>query len=80
MILEILRPGGFLMSAYPYLQKDRRSGLERRKSRVTVGITYEFVDRRQKNDPYYSGPERRSGHDRRGVIWDRRTPKVTCYS
>jgi len=55
------------MSAYPYLQKDRRSGLERRKSRVPVGITYEFVDRRQKNDPYYSGPERRSGHDRRGL-------------
>ncbi len=68
------------MSAYPYLQKERRNGIERRKSRVPVGITFELVDRRQKNDPYYSGPERRSGMDRRGFIWDRRTPKVTCCS
>ncbi len=68
-----------LMRSYPYLQKERRSGKERRKSRVPVGITFEFVDRRQKNDPYYSGFERRSGLDRRGLIWDRRTPKVPCY-
>ena len=68
------------MSPYPYLQKERRSGIERRKSRVPVGITFEFVDRRKKYDPYYSGPERRSGNDRRGLIWDRRTPKVACYS
>jgi hypothetical protein len=67
------------MSAYPYLQKERRSGIERRKSRVPQGICFELVDRRQKNDPYYGGPERRRGMDRRGLIWDRRTPKVTCY-
>ncbi|MBW2670869.1 MAG: hypothetical protein JRD87_13505 [Deltaproteobacteria bacterium] len=68
------------MSAYPYLQKERRGGKERRKSRVPVGITFELIDRRQSKDPYYSGPERRSGMDRRGLIWDRRTPKVPCYS
>ncbi|MBW1724209.1 MAG: hypothetical protein JRC58_02030 [Deltaproteobacteria bacterium] len=68
------------MDAYPYLQKERRGGEERRKSRVPVGITFELIDRRQREDPYYSGPERRSGMDRRGLIWDRRTPKVPCYS
>jgi hypothetical protein len=66
------------MSAYPYVQKERRSGIERRQSRVPVGITFEFLDRRKKNAPYYSGLERRSGLDRRGLIWDRRTPKVRC--
>jgi hypothetical protein len=65
---------------YPYHQKEYRSGKERRKSRVPVGITFEFVDRRQRNDPYYSGPERRSGMDRRGKIWDRRKPLAFQYS
>lgn len=67
------------MKSYPYLQKERRIGIERRKSRVPVGITFEFIDRRQRNDTYYSVPERRSGMDRRGLIWDRRKPKVSCY-
>jgi hypothetical protein len=67
------------MRSYPYIQKEQRSGIERRKSRVLVGITFEFIDRRQNNDPNYSGPERRSGMDRRGLIWDRRKPKVLCY-
>jgi len=67
------------MCAYPYLQKERRSGEKRRKSRVPVGITFEFIDRRQNNDPHYSGPERRSGEERRGLIWDRRRCKVPCY-
>lgn len=67
------------MRAYPYLQKERRSGEERRKSRVTVSIIFKYIDRRQINDPYYSGPERRNGMVRRGLIWDRRKPKVPCY-
>ena len=67
------------MRAYPYLQKERRSGEERRKSRVTVGIIFKDIDRRQINDPYYSGPERRNSMVRRGSIWDRRKPKVSCY-
>ena len=69
----------FQMCAYPYLQKERRSGEERRKSRVPVGITFEFFDRRQNTNPYYSGPERRKGEDRRGLIWDRRRSKIPCY-
>lgn len=39
------------MSAYPYVQKERRSGIERRQSRVPVGITFEFLDRRKKTPP-----------------------------
>ena len=38
------------MNLYSYHQKCRRSDKERRKSRVPVGITFEFVDRRQSND------------------------------
>ncbi len=67
------------MSAYPYLQKESRNGYERRKSRVPVGITFEFIDRRQADRLLYDGPERRSGIDRRGLFWDRRKPKVPCY-
>jgi hypothetical protein len=64
---------------YPYLRKDRRSGIERRKSRVPVGITFEFIDRRQADRVRYTGPERRSGADRRGKIWDRRKPVAFQY-
>ena len=64
----------------PYHQKEYRSGKERRKSRVPDGVTFEFVDRRQSNDPYYSASERRSGMDRRGKIWDRRMPLAFQYS
>jgi hypothetical protein len=67
------------MRPYPYLQKEFRSGEERRKSRVTDVIIFKYIDRRQINDPYYIGPERRTGMDRRGLIWDRRKPKVSCY-
>jgi hypothetical protein len=69
----------FKMRPYPYLQKECRSNEEKRKSRVTVGIIFKYIDRRQVNDPYYIGPERRTGMVRRGLIWDRRKPKVSCY-
>jgi hypothetical protein len=68
----------FKMNAYPYLQPERRSDIERRKSRVPVGITFEYIDRRQADSSLYTGPEKRSGTDRRGLIWDRRQPKVAC--
>jgi len=64
---------------YPYLREDRRSGKERRKSRVPVGITFEFVDRRQADSTRHTGPERRNGSDRRGRIWDRRKPVAFQY-
>jgi len=64
---------------YPYLREDRRRGKERRKSRVPVGITFEFIDRRQADSTRYTGPERRSGEDRRGKIWDRRKPVAFQY-
>jgi hypothetical protein len=64
---------------YPYLREDRRSGTERRKSRIPVGITFEFIDRRQADSTRYTGPERRSGQDRRGKIWDRRKPVAFQY-
>ena len=69
----------FKMSAYPYLQKESRNSKERRQSRVQVGIAFEFIDRRQADNPLYTGPERRSGMERRGLYWDRRKPKVPCY-
>jgi hypothetical protein len=69
----------FTMSAYPYLQKESRNGNERRRSRMPVGITFKFIDRRQADRLLYDGPERRSGMDRRGLFWDRRKPKVPCY-
>ena len=70
---------GSRKSIYPYLRKDLRSGKERRKSRVPVGITFEFIDRRQADSTQYTGPERRSGADRRGKIWDRRKPVAFQY-
>ncbi|RZB35899.1 MAG: hypothetical protein SRB2_02697 [Desulfobacteraceae bacterium Eth-SRB2] len=36
-----------------------------RRRKVRDGITLKGFDRRQNNDPYYSGPERRSNMDRR---------------
>jgi hypothetical protein len=65
---------------YSFHRKNTRSGDERRKSRVKVGITYEVVDRRQSDDPRYTGFERRSGVDRRGRDWDRRKPVAFQYS
>ena len=38
-----------------------------RRERVKDGIVAEDSDRRQKDDPNYTGPERRSGEDRRSV-------------
>jgi len=67
------------MNLYSYHRKCRRGDKERRKSRVPVGITFDFVDRRQSSDPNYSGPERRSGMDRRGKYWDRRKPVAFQY-
>ena len=67
------------MNAYPYLQPERRIDIERRKSRVQVGIIFEQIDRRQVDTTPYTDSARRSGMDRRGLIWDRRQPKVACY-
>ena len=59
------------MNAYPYIQQERRCGEEGRKSRVKVGIIFEYVDRRQTDSALYidfekrSGKDRRSGNDRR---------------
>ena len=71
--------GSFKMNAYPYLQPERRSDIERRKSRVKVGIAFEYVDRRQADSTSYIDLEKRSGMDRRGKVWDRRKPKIPCY-
>jgi hypothetical protein len=68
------------MKLYSYHRKCRRSDKERRKSRVPVGITFEFIDRRQSNDSNYSDPERRSAMDRRGKYWDRRKPVAFQYT
>ena len=67
---------GFQRSVYPYSQKERRSGKERRKSRVQVGLIFEYIDRRQSDSIRYTEPDRRSGSDRRGKDWDRRQPQV----
>ena len=70
----------FKMNAYPYIQQERRCGKERRKSRVQVGLIFENVDRRRTDSTKYKGIERRRGMDRRGNTWDRRKPKIACYS
>jgi hypothetical protein len=57
----------------------KQTSKERRKSRVPIGITFEYIDRRQASDSLYNGPEQRSGMERRGMFWDRRKPKVPCY-
>jgi hypothetical protein len=72
--------GRFKMNAYPYLQPEHRSDIERRKSRVQVGIIFEQYDRRRVDTTPYTDSERRSGMKRRGLIWDRRKPKVPCYT
>jgi len=59
------------MNAYSYLPQERRCDEEGRKSRVKVGIIFEYVDRRQTDSASYidfekrSGKDRRSGNDRR---------------
>ena len=70
----------FKKNAYPYLQPERRTGIERRKSRVQVGLILQNTERRQNDSAKYKGLERRRGMDRRGNIWDRRKPKIACYS
>jgi len=67
----------FKMNAYPYIQQERRCGKERRNSRVKVGITFEYVDRRQADSSSYIDFEKRSGMDRRGRVWDRRKLKIS---
>lgn len=74
-----IKNGRFKMSAYPYLQEERREGRERRNSRVPVGITFEYIDRRQADHTPLKGFERRNGMERRGLFWDRRIPKLSCY-
>lgn len=69
-------PRAFRSFVYPYSQKERRSGKERRKSRVPVGITFEYIDRRQADSKLYTEPDRRSGNERRGKYWDRRQPQI----
>ena len=80
--IEDLSPatGKFKTNAYPYLQQERRTRIERRKSRVQVGLIFENVERRQGDSTKYKGFEIRRGMDRRGNIWDRRKPKIVCYS
>jgi hypothetical protein len=68
------------MNIYSFLRKNTRSGKERRNSRVPVGITFEVIDRRQTDGAQHTGPERRSGVDRRGKYWDRRKPEAFQYS
>ena len=68
--------GRFNVNAYPYFQQERRCGKERRKSRVKVGIVFEYNDRRNADSISYIGSEKRSGMDRRGKVWDRRKPKI----
>jgi len=70
----------FKMNAYPFIQQERRVDIERRKSRVQVGLIFENIDRRRSDITKYKGIERRRSMDRRGNIWDRRKPKVACYS
>ena len=60
--------GKFKMNVYPYLQQERRADIERRKSRVQVGLIFENVDRRQTDSNKYEGFERRRGMDRRDNI------------
>ncbi len=64
------------MNTYPFLQKERRGDKERRKSRVQVGLIFEYIDRRQSYSTRYAEFDRRSGNDRRGKFWDRRQPQV----
>jgi len=72
--------GKFKTNAYPYLQQERRTDIERRKSGVQVGLIFENVERRQDDSAIYKGFERRRGMDRRGNILDQRKPKIACYS
>ena len=66
----------FNMNAYPYFQQERRCGKKRRKSRVKVGVIFEYIDRRKADSTSNINSERRSGMDRRGGDWDRRKPKI----
>ena len=54
----------------PYGSDSKKVVYDRRR-KVRDGIIVKDFDRRQNNDPYYSGPERRNGMDRRSGM-DRR--------
>jgi hypothetical protein len=43
----------------------QQTSYDRRRPKIRQGIILVDFDRRQKDDPKYSGPERRSGVDRR---------------
>jgi len=47
------------------LGKNKEHREKDRRKKVIDGIMVEDYDRRQKDDPNYNGPERRSGVDRR---------------
>ena len=49
----------------------QETSYDRRRPKIREGIILVDFDRRQKDDPNYSGPERRGGMDRRSGI-DRR--------
>jgi len=68
------------IDTYPYHQKERRTGQERRKSREQNGIIFKYVDRRKADSAQYTGFDRRIGKERRGKIWDRRKPTAFRYS
>ena len=54
----------------PHASGSKGSSYDRRR-KVKNGLIIVDFDRRQNNDPYYCGPERRSGIDRRSGM-DRR--------
>ncbi len=49
----------------PHVSGSRETGYDRRRPKIRQGIIFIDFDRRQKDDPYYIGPERRSSVDRR---------------
>ena len=50
------------------------------RERVKDGIMVEDSDRRQKDDPNYKGPERRSGEDRRSVKDEKNDNGAFCHA
>jgi hypothetical protein len=55
---------------------------EIRKSRVAVGITFEFIDRRQADNTLYTDPERRSSKDTgiESLFFGNAASKITGYA
>ena len=55
----------------PLSPSSQETGYDRRRPKIRTGIILVDFDRRQKDDSYYSDPERRFGIDRRSGM-DRR--------